>query len=205
MSGTPPRAPTPDPDVEEDKRGLQELFDVIKAKRLPTAFEQNGMTLYSESPIISSGQNLKDMESHEGPNDTPTAKIKTPEMETMKSLMWESHVQCCAICHGGATPRPSQTSNASFRECSSLCVKARPHEYVPGTTAPAPVTGSTATPAPPPLPQRPPPPRPISTPAEDSQRGIKRDIKDYEEFKRNDQWDEWSGTLELGHLCPSGP
>jgi len=61
-------------------------------------------------------------------NDTSTAKIDMPGMETMKSLMWKSYVQCCAICHGGATPRPSQTSNASFRECSSLCVKARPHE-----------------------------------------------------------------------------
>jgi len=65
---------------------------------------------------------------------TSTAKIKIPEMEILKFLMWRSYVQYYAICHGGgATPKPSQTSNASFREYSSLCVKAKPHEYVPGT------------------------------------------------------------------------
>jgi len=54
MSGTPPRAPTLGPDIGEDKQGLQESFDVIKARKLPTAFEQNGTTLYSESPMIGS-------------------------------------------------------------------------------------------------------------------------------------------------------
>jgi len=44
MSGTPPRAPTPDPDIEEDRQGLLEFFNVIKVKKLPAAFEQNGST-----------------------------------------------------------------------------------------------------------------------------------------------------------------
>jgi len=192
MSGTPPRAPTPDPDIEEDKQGLQESFNVIKARKLPTTFRQNGTTLCPESPIIGTGQDLRDIEFREDPNDTSTAKIKTPEMETLESLMWRSYVQHCAICHGGATPRPSQTSNASFRECSSLCMKARPHECVPGATAPATVTGSSAAPPPSPLPPPPPPPRPVSAPAEDFQRGVKCDITHYEEFKCDDQWDEWS-------------
>jgi len=109
--------------------------------------------------------------------------------------MWKSYIQHHAICHGGATPRPSQTSNASFREHSSLCVRDRPHVCTPGATAPAPVTGSTATPAPPPSPQPPPPPRPISTPAEDFQRGVRRDISHCGESKRDDQWDEWSRTF----------
>jgi len=162
MSGTPPRAPMPDPDIGEDKQGPQESFDIIKARELPTAFEQNGATLYSELPIIGAGQDLRGAEFREGPNDTSTAKTKIPEMETLEFLMWRSHVQCCAICHGGATPRLSQTSNASFRECSSLHVKARPHEYVPGATAPATVMGSSAARPPSPLPPPPPPSRPIS-------------------------------------------
>jgi len=113
MSGAPPRPPTPDPEVEEDKQGLPELFDVVKAKEPPTAFGQNGMTLYSETSSIGTGQGLRDMESCEGPNDKSQAKVKVPEMEVHKSLMWRSYVQHHAICHGGATPTPSQTSNAS--------------------------------------------------------------------------------------------
>jgi len=99
MSGTPPRTPSPDPDIGEDKQGPQELFDVVKVKKLPTAFGQNGTTLCSESPVISSERHLRGVESREDPNDTSSAKIKTPEMEVMRPSMWESYVQCCAICH----------------------------------------------------------------------------------------------------------
>jgi len=136
---------------------------------------------------------LSDMESYEGPNDTTTAKIKVPEMETHKSFLWRSCTQCHAICHGGAPPMPSQTSNAACRDHSPSHSKARPHEYVPGTAAPVTITGSRAMPPPPPSP--PPPSRPISAPAEDFLRGVKRDITHYEEFKRDDQWDEWSGAF----------
>jgi len=109
MSGTPPRAPTPDPDIEEDKQGPQESFNVIKVKKLPTALGQNGTTLYSDTSSIGMGQDLRGMESYEGPNDTSAAKVKTPGLETHRFLMWKSYVQYYAICHGRATPKPSQT------------------------------------------------------------------------------------------------
>jgi len=48
----------------------------------------------------------------------------------------------CAICHGVAPLIQSMTSNASFRNCSPLYLKAKPHECVPGATAPVTITGS---------------------------------------------------------------
>jgi len=135
MSGVPPTSPTPGPDAD-DERGLQESFKVIRAKRLPTAFGQNGTTLFSETPPIGTGQDLRGMESCEGPNDTTEAKIKAPGMEIHKSFMWRSYVQYYAICHGGAPPIPSLTSNASYRDHSPLHLKAGLQKYVPGTAAP---------------------------------------------------------------------
>jgi len=115
----------PDPDIEEDKRGLLEFFNVIKVKKLPTAFEQSGVTRCSDTTFISMGQDLRSVESCEDPNDKSVAKIKTPGLETQRFLMWESHTQHCAIRHGGVATRPSQASNAESRDHSTLCIEAR--------------------------------------------------------------------------------
>jgi len=207
MSGTPPEAPTPDPrpdsdsdsDDEEDEKGLLEFYKVIKVKMLPEAFKQGGITRHSETTLISRGQGLRRVESCKDPDDkstSPRPKIKTPELEIQKILMWESYVQYYAICNNGKTTTPSDTSNATFREHSTLHLKDDPHEYVPGTTAPATVMGPSKTAQSPssmrPLPH---PPRAVTTLAGDSQRGVKRDIAHYEEPKRDDQWDEWSRTF----------
>jgi len=214
MSGTPPRAPTLDPGIEEDRQGPLEFFNVIKVKKPPMAFEQNGITRYLDTTLISMGQDLRSVESCQGPNDKSAAKIKTPGLETQRSLMWESHVQHCAICHGGVATRPSQTSNAESRDHSTLHIGAGPHKYVAGATAPATVTGPSAAP-PSPLPARPPqpPPRVVTTPVENFQRGIKCGVAHCEESKRDEQWDEWSRTfiamidthgrknvIDLGHV-----
>jgi len=116
MSGTPLRPPTPDPEVKEGRRGPLELFDIIEAKRLPTAFGQGGATLCPETPPIGMGQGLRGMESYEGPNDKSQAKVKAPGMEAHKSLMWRSHIQCSAVpdsvrdCTDGTTRCPAITS-----------------------------------------------------------------------------------------------
>jgi len=58
MSGASLTSPTPDPDAD-DKHGLQESFEVIRAKRPPTAFGQNGLTLCPETSPIGTGQDLR--------------------------------------------------------------------------------------------------------------------------------------------------
>jgi len=200
MSETPPAASPPDPgpdsdldaDIEDDERGLLEFYDVIKVKKLPKAFEQDGIAHYSDTTFISSGQDLRDMESYEDPKDPDDAvKVKTPGLEIQRFLMWKSYVQYYAIRHDGVASRPSQTSNAESRDCSTLHIGADPHEHIPGTSAPTTIAGSSTAPTSPlrPLPH---PPRAVTTPAENFQRGIKRDIAHYEESKRDDQWDEWS-------------
>jgi len=134
------------------------------------------------------------MESYEDPKDTSAAKVKTPGLEIQRFLMWESHVQCCAIRHDGVATRPSQTSNAESRDCSTLHIEADPRKCIAGASTPTTVTGSSAAP-PSPLRPLPHPPRATTAPAEDFQRGVKRDIAHYEESGRDDQWDEWSRTF----------
>jgi len=207
MSGTPPKASTPAPrpdsdsdsDDGGDERGPLEFHKVIKVEMPPEASKQNGTTRHSETTLISRGQDLRRVESCEDPDDKstlPRPKIKTPGLEIQKILMWKSYVQHYAICNNGKTTTPSDTSNATSRECSTLCLEDDPHKCVPGATAPATVTGSSKTASSPsPMRPLPHPPRAVTTPAEDSQRGVKRDIAHYEGPKRDDQWDEWSRTF----------
>jgi len=138
MSGTPPKAPSPAPgpgsdsdsDIEEDKRGLLESYEAIKVKMPPEASKQGGVTRHSGAALVSRGQGLRRVESCKDPDDksaSPRPKIKTPGLEIQKISMWESCVQCHAICNNGEAPAPSDTSNASSRECSTLHLKDGPH------------------------------------------------------------------------------
>jgi len=112
MSETPPKASTPDPDpdsdsdsdIEEDEKELLEFYNVIKVKKLPKAFEQNGITRYSDTTFISTEQDLRKMEFYEDPNDKSTPKLKIPELEIQRFLMWKSYVQYYAICNNGGVP-----------------------------------------------------------------------------------------------------
>jgi len=80
--------------------------------------------------MSSRGQGLRRMESCRGPDDKfltdestlSRPKVKTPGLETQETSMWESYVQCYAICDNGETTTPSETSNATSRECSALCL-----------------------------------------------------------------------------------
>jgi len=198
MSETPleasPPGPDPDPDsdsdsdIGDDERGLPESCDVIRVRRPPKASRQDGATRHSGTAPASEGQGLRRMESCGDPNDKstlPRPKLKTPGMEAQRPLMWESCVQCCAICDNGRAPRPRHTSDASSRECSALHMKDGPRECVPAATAPATVTGPSATPpSPSPLRPLPHPPRAVTAPAEDSQRGVRRDITHYARSRR---------------------
>jgi len=66
-SGAPPRAPTPGPDIGGDRQGLLEFFDVIKVRRPPVASEWSGHTRCSDTTFISTGQDLRSVESYEDP------------------------------------------------------------------------------------------------------------------------------------------
>jgi len=105
MSETPPTASPPDPDpdsdsdIEDDEKELLEFYDVIKVKKPPKAFEQNGIARHSDTTLISTGQDLRDMEFYEDPKDPDdAAKVNIPELEIQRFLMWKSYVQL-GFCH----------------------------------------------------------------------------------------------------------
>jgi len=71
MSETPPKASPPDPDsdsdsdIEDDEKELLEFYNVIKVKKLPKAFGQNGIARHSDTTFISTEQDLRNMEFYE--------------------------------------------------------------------------------------------------------------------------------------------
>jgi len=196
--------------IEEFHNPRTDIKRILKReKKMPRTLHQARLRSYRTAPICMCGYEVPRNHQQAVEIDRKNGNSNWQEAERLELSQTQAFGTFQGLGHGTRPPPGHKKITAHFVYAvkhevavSLLEVAARLKVRTPlGSPrfpaqhglccSPGLTTGSSAAP-PSPLPLPPPPSRPISTPAENFQRGIKRDITHYEEFKRNDQWDEWS-------------